>query len=172
MLWYALHVVSCAEALVSRRLQDASVESYYPARMVPSKRKYRRDVEQRFFPGYVFARFDLAGRGPVITIPQVIQILGPAHAPTPIPDSEIAAVRMMTHSADASLAPCPYVAVGESVVIQRGSLQGLDGIVLRTKGKTRVVVSIATLRQSMSAEVDAADCILRKPMAMARSAAQ
>ena len=66
--WYALHVASNAELLVADRLDQAVVESSYP-HVITRSRNGRRDVERKFFPGYVFVRFDLDTRTPVIRIP-------------------------------------------------------------------------------------------------------
>jgi len=151
--WYALHVASCTEALVRTALADVDIEGYYPAASVKSARLYRPDIERPFFPGYVFGRFNIEERTPVIRIPQVIRILGSGIVPEVIPDSEIDAVRIMTTAAIAC--PCPFLASGVRVRVRYGSLAGCEGVVVRRRGKTRVVVSIKMLERSISAEVDA-----------------
>ena len=50
--------------------------------------------------------------------------------------------------------PYPYVQVGQAVLIERGPLSGLEGILVEVKGKLRLVVSINLLQRSVSAEVD------------------
>jgi transcription antitermination factor NusG len=50
--------------------------------------------------------------------------------------------------------PYPYVQVGQAVLIERGPLSGVEGILVEVKGKTRLVVSVNLLRRSVSAEVD------------------
>ena len=160
--WYALHVASSTEALVSRKLTEAGIEAYYPFTMVQPKRQRRAPFARPIWPGYVFARFVLANRTPVIQIPMVIQILGTAHQPAPIPAHEIEAIRQMAASASASLSACTYAA-GETVTITSGPLQDLTGIVIRVKGTTRLVISIESIQQSMSCEVDAADCQVAQP---------
>jgi hypothetical protein len=40
------------------------------------------------------------------------------------------------------------------VRIERGSLAGLDGILIREKGAFRVVVSVELLRRSVAVEID------------------
>ena len=150
--WYALHVASCTEAIVHTKLMDAGVEAYYPSTTVEA-RQYRPEFQRPFFPGYVFGRFELSERTPVIRIPQVIRILGSGHEPTVIPDSEIDGIKIMSASAIAS--PCPFLAHGVRVLIRSGRLAGVEGIVVRLKNKTRVVVSINMMERSCSAEVDA-----------------
>ena len=157
--WYALHVKYETEALVSAALTYAGVEAYYPSTPIKARR-YRPEFQQPFFPGYVFGRFDLSERTPVIRIPQVIRILGAGNEPAVIPDAEVDGVKIMSASAIAS--PCPFLAHGVRVVIRSGRLAGVEGIVLRLKNKTRVVVSIKMLERSCSAEVDADSLELAK----------
>lgn len=160
--WYALHVASNTEAIVADSLADADIEAYYPSTTVKA-RLYRPEYQQPFFPGYIFSRFDLSARTPVIRIPQVLRILGTGHEPEVIPDSEIDGIKIMSASAIAT--PCPFLAHGVRVVIRSGRLAGVEGIVVRVKSKTRVVVSVAMLARSISAEVDADSLELAKSCA-------
>jgi transcription antitermination factor NusG len=50
--------------------------------------------------------------------------------------------------------PFPFLELGQTVLIERGPLAGMEGILTETKGKYRLVVSIQLLRRSVSAEVD------------------
>ena len=153
--WYALHVASNQEEAITDRLDQAEIESYYPHRREKSA-DGRRGREIKYFPGYLFARFDLAASGPVIRIPQVIRILGIGITPVEIPDPEIAAVRLMT-SVSSTVSAHPFIAIGSPVVIKCGPLQGLEGLVVHTRGALRVVVSVTFLQRALSAEVAAAD---------------
>jgi len=104
-------------------------------------------------PGYVFGRFDLAGRKPVVEISQVIRILGCGTQPEPIPDAQIDAVRQLTESGK-GLAVHDYT-VGQPVRIGSGPLAGVSGVIVWVKSQARVVVAIEMLHQAVSAEVDA-----------------
>jgi transcription antitermination factor NusG len=53
--------------------------------------------------------------------------------------------------------PHPYLNVGRRVRLQRGALAGAEGILLRRKGRIRVVLSIELIARSVAAEVDLAD---------------
>jgi len=50
--------------------------------------------------------------------------------------------------------PWPFLQVGQRVVIERGPLEGVEGILEQVKGKFRLVVSICLLQRSISAEVN------------------
>jgi transcription antitermination factor NusG len=151
--WYALHVASCTEALVAAQLQERGVESYIPTVRRKSLRRYRPEIDQVLMPGYVFGRFDLAGRRPVVQIPQVIRILGHGTTPDPIPDAELDALMRVTREGR-GLAVHHYT-VGQTVRIGSGPLAGISGIVVWVKSQARIVVAIQILQQAVSAEVDA-----------------
>jgi transcriptional antiterminator NusG len=154
--WYALHCLSNTERRVTDKLAGAGIESFYPYVDAKSADK-RRIVERKFFPGYAFAHFDLVDRGLLLLIPQIVAILGFGAHVQSVPDAEIEAVRQLVNSPHAleSVQPCPYVAAGDRVRVERGPLQGLEGFVVYEKASTaRVVVSVSMLHRSVSAEVD------------------
>jgi transcription antitermination factor NusG len=153
MLWYALHVHSNFEGLVAMKLDGAGIESFYPHLDTKSK-DGKRDTELRFMPGYVFSRFDLEEKTPVVAISQVVSILGAGRHAIPIPDEEIAAVKLIT-SFPSLAQPCAYVFAGDRVRVRGGPLAGLEGYVAYSKNLVRVVVSVEMLHRSISAEVDA-----------------
>jgi hypothetical protein len=53
--------------------------------------------------------------------------------------------------------PHPYLTVGRRVRIMRGALEGMEGILIRKKGRVRLVLSIDLIRQSAMIEVDSVD---------------
>jgi len=73
--------------------------------------------------------------------------------PEQIPDAEIERVRRMVESG-LLVTPHPYVRVGQAVLIERGPLSGVEGILVDVRGKIRLVVSVNLLQRSVSAEVD------------------
>lgn len=149
--------------MVAAKLADCGIESYYPFVLAKSRRLYRPEIEKKFFPGYVFAKFDLEESAPVIRIAQVVRILGFADRPAPVPEVEIENVKIMVATPELC-SPCSFLAAGDAVLICRGPLRGIEGFVLYEKpGRARVVVSVAMLGRSLSTEVDV-DCIeVRKP---------
>ncbi len=50
--------------------------------------------------------------------------------------------------------PWPFLREGQRVRIERGPLQGVEGILRRFKGAWRVVVGVEILQRAVAAEVD------------------
>jgi transcription antitermination factor NusG len=154
--WYALQVWSRKENYVSAHLQGLGYECFLPT--YRSQRKWSdrtKELEQPLFPGYLFCRFDVSNRRPLVMAPGVIQVVGNGKTPIAVADPEMERVQMAVAS-EAPREPWPYVEVGERVRVAYGSLRGLEGILINIKGSHRVVLSISLLQRSVAVEVDQA----------------
>lgn len=151
--WYALHVQSCSERIVADKLAASDIEAFYPHKIVKSKRR-QREIEQKFFPGYVFGFFDLQHRLAVARIPQVVHILGFGPQPIAIPSAEIEAVKLMVTSPAPSVACSFTLAKGDRARVMWGPFVGLEGYVIRTKKNARVIVAVTMLAAARCVEVD------------------
>jgi len=152
--WFALRVRSNHERIAVTHLRDRGYEEFAPSYKVEKRWSDRtKQIDQFLFPGYVFCRFNPNDRLPILTVPGVVDVVGFGKQPEHIPDAEIERVRRMVESG-LLVAPYPYVEVGQPVLIEQGPLSGVEGILVETKGKTRLVVSVNLLRRSVSAEVD------------------
>jgi transcription antitermination factor NusG len=152
-------------------LNCRGVEYYLPAYEEIHQWKDRKQtVAVPLFPGYVFARFvDEPGlRRKVLMASGIVQILGSSRGPEPIPDVQIEAVRAMLDSR----VPCranPLLREGMRARVIRGALAGMEGLLTRIKNRTRLVISIPLLNQSVAAEVNAWDLELLGETTLARA---
>jgi transcription antitermination factor NusG len=73
--------------------------------------------------------------------------------PEPIDECEIEAVRTVLRSGLFAEA-CPFLREGQKVRIVRGSLAGLEGILVKKKTQFRMVISVTMLQRSVSVEID------------------
>jgi hypothetical protein len=63
------------------------------------------------------------------------------------------AVRQMVNSG-LMVAPWPFLQTGQRVLVERGPVAGLEGILEQVKKTFRLVVSIQMLQRSVSVELD------------------
>jgi len=151
--WFALRVRPRSEKAVAEALRGKGYEDF-----LPLHRERRRwsdrvaEVELPLFPGYVFSRFDVRKRLPVLTIPGVMLVVGVAKVPHPIDDREIEALQILARSR-LHMQPWPFLHIGQRVRIIRGPLAGADGILASVKNQSRLVVSITLLQRSVAVEV-------------------
>ena len=152
--WFALTVRPNHEHTATRGLGNQGFETYLPVYRARKRWSDRvRETDAVLFPGYVFCRFELRERVRVLQSPGVRSIVGSGKQPAPVEEDEICAVRAVLSSGRA-IAPWPYVRIGQKVIIEHGPLAPLRGVILRTKGAWRVVVSVEALGSSVSVEVD------------------
>jgi transcriptional antiterminator NusG len=152
--WFALRVRSNYERVAQLHLRQRGYEEFAPAyHQERSWSDRKKIVEQFLFPGYVFCRVNPSMRLPVLTIPGVVGLVGFGKIPAPVPDQEIEHVRTMVQSG-LLVTPWPFLEIGQGVLIERGPLSGVEGILQEVKGRFRLVVSISLLQRSVSTEID------------------
>ncbi len=151
--WFAARVRSNHEQLASQHLRNRGYEDYVPTFKAERQWSDRvKVVDQIVFPGYVFCRLNPNDRLNVLTIPGLMALVSIGKTPAPIPDAEIEAVRRMV-SCGVLVKPWPFLEVGQRVLVERGPLAGLEGILEREKGNLLLVISICLLQRSVSTEV-------------------
>ncbi len=154
--WFCVAVFSRREFAVESALGDAGVEAWLPTRTVATAWTDRTKLTiHPLFTGYLFARFHARDASRVGRTRGIYRILSLDQKPIPISDGEIANLRIAVESSVKAL-PCPYVS-GDAVTVEKGPLAGVSGVVVRTKGSTRVVVRCEILRRAVSVEIDAND---------------
>jgi transcription antitermination factor NusG len=152
--WFAIRTRSNFEKIASVALENKGLTPYLPT--YRDRRKWSDRVvvsDTPLFRGYVFCRFDPLNRLPVLTTTGVISIVGCGLEPAPIEDTEIDAIQLILHSGLAT-EPCPFLREGQTVRVNRGSLTGVEGILIKKKSDFRLVISITMLQRSISVEID------------------
>ncbi len=152
--WFALQVRGRYENYVATFLHGKGYEWFLP--LYKSRRRWSdriKELELPLFPGYVFCRFNLQKRLPVLLTPGVIRIVGIGRAPLPIDEEEITAIQTVVNSG-LPTQPWQFLQIGQRVRIEYGALCGLEGILLELKGHHRIVVSVTLLQRSVAVEID------------------
>lgn len=152
--WYALQVKPRHEKAVSAALQSKQYEEFLPLRLVRKKWSDRiKVIEMPLLAGYTFCRFAPEEKVRILRTPGVRKVVGRGAAPAAVEDSEIQALQTLMH-AGLPAEPCRYLQTGQEVCLDSGPLSGLRGLLLQTKGKRRLVLSVTLLQRSISVEVE------------------
>ena len=155
MPWFAIRVKSNFEKTASQILHQKGYTQFLPTYRTRNRWSDRiKTVERPLFPGYLFCRFDQQDRLPILVTPGVVNVVGIGKTPMPIPEVEIEAVQAMVRSGLLTT-PWPFVSVGQKLVIERGPLSGVEGILQEVKNRYRFIVSVNLLQRSVAAEVEA-----------------
>lgn len=139
---------------MSLHLRERGMEQFSPTYRVENQWSDRvKRLDRPLFPGYVFCRLNMNDRLPMLTVPGVVGLVGIGKQPVSIPEEEIEQIRTMVQSG-LPLSPWPFLKEGDAIVIEKGPLAGLEGLLLKVKRQSRIVVSIDLLQRSVAAEID------------------
>jgi transcription antitermination factor NusG len=151
--WYVLFVRSNQEARVVQHLSARLIEHFLP--IYESVRQWKdRKVKlvRPLFSGYIFVKLPLIDRSRALMIPNVVGLVGTRTAPSVVLEEEIEWIRRgMAHG---KAEPHPYPKIGEPVVITAGPMAGMEGILLRAKNYTRVLVRVNSISRAIAVEVN------------------
>jgi transcription antitermination factor NusG len=112
-------------------------------------------VQLPLFPGYVFVRVSSSERNRVLEHPSVLRLVTFGGRPAPLPDGEIRRLRAALELATAE--PFPSLLPGKRIRVKSGPLAGLEGRILRRKGRMRLAVTIDAIQRSIIFDLDASD---------------
>jgi len=153
--WYALHTQHQHEKAVAHSLTSKGFEVFLPLYLSVRRWSDRtKELSLPLFSSYVFLHGGLERQLAILTTPGVHGVVSFGGAPAVVPDAEIEAVRQVITNG-VQLSPHPFLKCGDWVRIKQGPLEGLEGILERTKGQFRLVLSVNLIQKSVSVEVDA-----------------
>lgn len=158
--WYAIRTHSRHERVVRDQLTGRGIEPLLPTTVRTSLWKDRKKaIHLPLFPGYCFARFSLHERFPVLEVAGVVEIVG-SNSPEPISERDIDAIKIMAAiNLWPRYHPCVYMPRGTSVRIVQGALKGLCGVLVTHDNQYRVIISLFTIRQAGSVQIELTDVL-------------
>ena len=155
--WYALYTAPRHEKSVADQINRRGISCFLP--LYRSMRRWkdrRKELAMVLFPGYVFVRVALEDRLQVLQLPGAVRLVTFNGRPAAMPEQEIELLRSRLSGTDV-MEPHPYLRVGRRIRVRRGPLQGLEGIIVRMKDRSRLVFSIDLIMRSVAVEVDEDD---------------
>jgi transcription antitermination factor NusG len=152
--WYAAYTAANHEKRIAAELERRSIESFLPLCTSLRRWKDRRvQLELPLFPGYIFVHFSAPDRLRVLQIPGVVRFVGFGNGASPVPEQEIDRIRVVLDQGYLA-EPYPYLDNGRRVRVKTGPLQGVEGIVVRRKSRTRFILSVALIQRAVALEID------------------
>jgi len=153
--WYAVYTMHQNERSVARHLDAYQIETFLPTWESTHVWKSRERVRivQPLFPCYLFVHIQAPERQMIFRSPGVVHIVGNSRGPVPIPDSEIEFLR--SDFCHQRVEPYRELVVGERVRIKHGSMQGVQGVLVRKESGCRFVATLELINQHAAVDVDA-----------------
>jgi transcription antitermination factor NusG len=153
--WYAIYTRHQHEKMVAQILTSKGFEAFLPLYAATHEWKDRtKELSLPLFPCYVFLKGGLERRLQIITTPGIYGLVSSGGQPAAIPDFEVEAIRRAVESG-ARIETHPYLKCGNWVRVKRGPLAGIEGILVRKKNISRLVLSVEILGTSAAMEVAA-----------------
>src|SRR5271157_2668606 len=134
--WYAAYTSANHEKRIAMQFGQRSLEHFLP--LYDSVRRWK-DRRVQF-----------------LQTPGVVKLVSFNGLPAPLPDAEIEALRASLESGLRG-EPHPYLQAGRRATVKSGHLQGLEGIILRRKNRTRFILSFDLIMRSVAVELDETD---------------
>ena len=154
--WHAVYTLPRHEKVVAEHLALRQVETYLPLYLSARRWAGRRALVQLpLFPSYVFVRISAHERIRVLEHPSVLRLVTFGGRPAPLADGEIECLRAALEVGKAE--PFPFLIPGKRIRVKSGPLVGVEGTIVRRKGKMRLVVSVEAIQRSIIFDLDAAD---------------
>lgn len=152
--WVILHTRPRAEKKAVQAFELASVKLYLPLRRKDHRYGGRlRTFWSPLFPGYIFGCFDSREVHKLMSNQYVANVLTVVDQ-----DGLLYQLRQIQQALAAGemVDVMPYLEKGKPVRVTGGPFKGVEGIIERLDKKTRVVISIEMIQQSVFMEVDSA----------------
>jgi transcription antitermination factor NusG len=154
--WYAIHTLARHEKRVASQFEDKHVCTFLPLLGQIHRWSDRRvKVEVPMFGCYVFVRIvhTVEERLKILWTPGVLGFVGNEKQGTPIPDEQIESLRTAIN-VKIPCFPHGFISVGKRVRIRGGSLDGVQGILVRHGGDESLVLSVELLHRSVAIRLE------------------
>lgn len=149
--WYAVYVRSRFERKVHQTFQEKKIESFLP--LIETCRQWsdrKKKVEEPLFKGYVFVHVSgLAEKYSILETDGVVKFVGVGRTPSVIPDREIEWIHMLMSEPGAVKGAYSAIPVGKKVKVIAGPFCGLQGIVVKEREDSCLVVYFESLMQGV-----------------------
>jgi transcription antitermination factor NusG len=157
--WYAVHTMARHEKRVAAQIEEKHVCTFLPLLGQIHRWSDRRvRVEVPMFSCYAFVRIvhTVEERLKVLRTPGVLGFVGSERQGTPIPEEQIESIRTAINEKIPCF-PHAFISAGRRVRIRGGSLERVEGILVRQGGDESLVLSVELLHRSVAIRVEGYD---------------
>ena len=148
--WHVVYTMPKAEKKVASSIGEIGIETYLP--LCTEVRQWsdrRKKIEVPLFPNYVFVKVDERSRRCIYNIKESVRFISIDNRPAVVGEKEIQTIKQVL-SAGNKVSSEAYFQQGMTVRIKHGQFAGLEGLVLKRNGTTRLLVRIERLMKAYS----------------------
>lgn len=153
--WYAIYTRHQHEKMVAQILTSKGFNTFLPLYATTHKWKDRtKALSLPLFPCYVFLKGDIERRLQIVTTPGIFGLVSSGGQPAAIPNVEIEAIQRVIESGT-QVEAHSFLKCGNRVRVKCGPLAGIEGILVRKKSVSRLVLTVEILGTAAAIEVSA-----------------
>jgi transcriptional antiterminator RfaH len=162
--WYALYTKPRWEKKVSQLLNERRIENYLPLqKMLKQWSDRKKWVQEPLFRSYIFVHISPDEYLPSLQTSGVVRFITFEKKAIAIPPVQIEAIKTYVQTGEEFIQETPDVKTGDRVVVIRGSLKGLEGILIQVSKKKRLRIMIDGIQQSLHIKVPLSHIRILKP---------
>ena len=151
--WWLVHTKPRNEKALAENLRRLGIGHFLPLAQFKSRQGRRSiAVEVPLFSGYLFLCGEEEERYATLDTRRAVNVIRVADQEGL--RAELASIHRMV-SSDQPVDVYPGIRRGRRCRVARGSLKGLEGVVIRRRSQCRVYVAVEILGQSAEVEIDA-----------------
>lgn len=153
--WFAIYTKSRFERRVVDELQEMGMEAWGPViRTLRQWSDRKKMVEVPLFNSYVFVRSKKSLVRKALHASGAVYVVSFSGQPAPVPDQQIEWLKMLLESSEKFEISYDEFTFGDHVIIDQGSLKGMEGKFVNYKGRNRVLLQIETINQNLLIDIN------------------
>ncbi len=163
--WFAVYVKSRAEKKAQAELLQRNIETFLPLqRKLRQWSDRKKWVEMPLIPGYLFVRVSRREYDFVLQSNYIVSYVRFEGTAARIPDRQIDYLRLMLKQENLDIEVTQEdFEPGQVIEVVAGPLIGLQGKLIRIKGKNKLAIELEQLGYSTLIEISAEDvCVLEQ----------
>ncbi len=160
--WHVCYLKAKSERVVQKKIEELQLDVFLP--VVPGDRvtspgHLRAKKFLPLFPGYIFVLIAPGYRHHVTAIREVYRFIKFKDEFAKVSDEEIKNLQLLVQNIknDNEIFQELTFQKGRNAEVTQGPFKGMTGKMIRRHGKSRIVIEIKSINQSISIEVDAKD---------------
>ncbi len=157
LAWYAVKTRSRHEKVVRDALTERGIECFLPLARERHRWSDRiQIVEAPLFTTYVFVRLPSVAPRPSVNVKGVVSLVAFAGEPAAVAEAEVEALQRLV-AGGATLEPHRFLRSGQRVRIRSGPFRGIEGALVRRKGKESLVINVQIFAQAAALTLEGID---------------
>jgi transcription antitermination factor NusG len=156
MGWFVLYIFSRKEKKIHEYLTKKGIESFLPLLKVKKQWSDRKKwIEEPLFKSYLFVKGSVEVVEECLKVPGVLYLVKFNDGPAILSDKDVENIRVAISQPEYLQVSNDYFLPGEKVTVNEGPFKGLFGHIERLAGKTKIIISLEAIGQSLVLELPA-----------------